>query len=43
MKTIVVLSSLAILITFSGFLPIGGNAPAGATDSGRKPSSSFLH
>ena len=33
MKTIVVLSSFAILITFTGLLPIGGNVPADATDS----------
>ena len=36
MKTIVVLSSFAILITFTGLLPIGGNAPAVAADSGNK-------
>ena len=40
MKTIVVLSSLALLITFSGLLPIGGNAPAGATESENKMQSS---
>ena len=34
MKTIVILSSFAILITFTGLLPIGGNIPAVATDSG---------
>ena len=36
MKTIVVLSLFAILITFTGLLPIGGNVPADATDSGDK-------
>ena len=40
MKTIVVLSALAMLITFSGLLPIGGNTPAGATDSENKLQSS---
>ena len=40
MKTIVVLSSFAILMTFTGLLPIGGNSPAGATDSGDKIQSS---
>ena len=36
MKTIVALSSFVILITFTGLLPIGGNVPADATDSGDK-------
>ena len=36
MKTIVVLSSFVILITFTGLLQIGGSVPADATDSGDK-------
>ncbi len=40
MKTIVVLFSFAILLTFIGLLTIDGNSPAGATDSGKKMQSS---
>ena len=36
MKTIVVLSSFAILIAFTGLLPIGVSISADATDSGDK-------
>ncbi len=40
MKTIIVLFSFAVLVTFTGLLPIGGNSPAGANDSGNKMQSS---
>jgi hypothetical protein len=40
MKTIIVLFSFAVLVTFTGLLPIGGNSPAGANDSGNKIQSS---
>jgi len=40
MKSIVILFSFAILVTFTGLLPIGGNTPASATDSGNKTQSS---
>ena len=40
MKTIVVLFSFAILVTFTGPPAIGGNTPAGANDSGNKIQSS---
>ena len=40
MKTIVVLFSFAILVAFTGLLPIGGNFPAGANDSGNNEQSS---
>ena len=39
MKTIVVFFSFAILVAFTGLLPIGGNFPAGANDSGNKEQS----
>ena len=40
MKPIVALFSVAILVTFIGLLAMGGNSPAGATDSGNKLQSS---
>ena len=40
MKSIVSLFSFAILVTFTGLLPIGGNTPASAADSGNKMQSS---
>jgi len=40
MKSIVILFLFAVLVTFTGLLPIGGNTPASATDSGNKMQSS---